>query len=213
MSAGSPLFTKVAGPNRLRLYEGVVDTTPLFPDGVLAERADGRAVGLEIRNRLEALSADAVLLIDLRTLQRADFFALRELLMALEMTCGKGQSSRYRVFAVDYSRAELLETIEMIARDRGIVLPLINASGEWRPIGKLTGTERNTLAAVVATEMITAAELATQCGIPISAASNRLRRLHALCLIRREERSISRGGREFLYCSLLPPPGVQWPSE
>src|SRR5579871_189495 len=201
MNDGSPSFSRIADPKLLWLHERTLDMAPLILAGVFAERAAARAAGVALRGRLEAMPAEEVILIDLLPLQRADFFALREWILALKLPCGAGRVNRYPIFAVDPSHPELIETLEMIARDRGIILPTINAAGEWRPIGKMTGAERNTLAAVLATEKTTAAELAARLGIPISAASNRLRRLHALCLIRREERSISRGGREFLYRS------------
>ena len=206
MSAGSHVFAR-SPERKLRWpYDSLPYTATLFADGALIERAVGRAVGLKLRASLESLPAESVLLIDLRRLHRADFFALRELIMALEMTCGRGRVSRYRAFAVDPSHTETLETLELIARDRDLLLPLVNAVGEWRFIGRLTAMERETLAIVLAAGTMTAAEISLRCSIPISAASNRLRRLHMLCLIRRRERAVSRGGREFLYSSLLAPP-------
>jgi predicted transcriptional regulator len=92
----------------------------------------------------------------------------------------------------------------MVARLGGDVIPVIDKTGARHNYGKLTKAERDTLKAVERYGRLTSRELRERLGMLPSAASNRLRRLHHLRLIRRDERAVpTSGGREFVYRPLV----------
>ena len=101
---------------------------------------------------------------------------------------------------------ELLATLEATATEQGIAVPLVLfPAGRPRTLGKLTKSERDTLELVERSGPVTAAELRSQVNLRTPSASNRLRRLYRLRLVRREERIVAeRGGREFIYQALAP---------
>jgi predicted transcriptional regulator len=74
----------------------------------------------------------------------------------------------------------------------------------------LTKAETSTLELIEMKGELTSKELRGEQGLLPSAASNRLRRLHHLRLIRREERAVpASGGREFVYRPLFQKGGVR----
>jgi hypothetical protein len=145
-----------------------------------------------------------VLLIDFTKLRQASYPALREVLSVVNVLRAAKHEEKYLVFYVDLRNRDLVESIEMIARARGHLIPVLDRSGDRHYFGKLTKAERDTLEVVEQHGALTSSELHHRSGLPPSAASNRLRRLHHLRLIRREERVVpASGGREFVYKPLV----------
>jgi hypothetical protein len=178
--------------------------------GVLAEGGDlfGRAVGQEISetiaDRLSRVPQDSVLLLDLRLVHRAAPSVVREVVSMLTGLRSSGFAGKYLLFHVDMAKQEFVDTLEMVARDQGSVIPVMDMAGGWHALGRLTVGERDTLALVLECEEVTSTQLSERLHLAMSAASNRLRRLHGLRLIRREERLLARGGgREFIYRPLI----------
>lgn len=145
-----------------------------------------------------------MLLIDLTKLRQASYPALREVLSVVEVLRTARHDEKYLVFYIDQRNRDLVESIEMIAQARGHLIRAIDRSGAWHNFGKLTKAERDTLEIVEQRGELTSRELHRRSGLLPSAASNRLRRLHYLRLIKREERVVPRsGGREFVYKPLV----------
>jgi hypothetical protein len=183
----------------------VLDIYSLTEEGHLLGYPVGRKIHALIDCRLLRLPRGSVLLVDLSRVRQVSHAALREMLSVFAAVRTAELEQRYLLLHVDVSNRELIESLEILARDRGDVIPVINQTGSWHVLGKLTKSERDTLSMVLEHEEMTSARLGAGLHLPASAASNRLRRLYELRLVQREERLISQhGGREFVYRSLIP---------
>ncbi|HVG34287.1 MAG TPA: hypothetical protein VM911_14550 [Pyrinomonadaceae bacterium] len=157
-----------------------------------------------INRKLRRLPGGSVLLVDLTRLREASYGSLKEVLSAVDLLREAKHHEKYLVFCIDQRNHDLIESIEMIARSRGHLIPVIGRNGDWHNLGKLTKAERDTLELVEKYGALTSKELHKRFGLLLSAASNRLRRLHHLRLIKREERVVpTSGGREFVYKPLV----------
>jgi hypothetical protein len=153
-----------------------------------------------VYQRLRLLPKEGLLVVDLTRLRQASHQALKEALHVLHVLRSAKFAERFLVFRVDARNRELVESMEMVARLDGDVIPAVGRDGARLNFGKLTGAERDTLKAVERFGELTSRELRERLGLLPSAASNRLRRLHHLRLIRRDERAVpGSGGREFVY--------------
>ena len=178
----------------------LLDISPMTTGGLLFGREAGHRIYKAVYQRLRQLPREGVLVVDLTRLRQASHQALKELLGVLHVLRSARFEERYLVFRVDARNRELSESIEMVARQGGEVIPAVVRDGLRLNFGKLTGAERDTLKAVERYGELTSRELRERLGLLPSAASNRLRRLHHLRLIRRDERAVSgSGGREFVY--------------
>ncbi len=76
--------------------------------------------------------------------------------------------------------------------------------GKLEILGEITKAQRDTLKIVIKKKEITSTELSTLFNIPINAASNRLKDLYSMKLVKRSERILPfTGGRQFIYRSLI----------
>jgi DNA-binding MarR family transcriptional regulator len=189
-----------AGP-----FDDRLDVSRLTTGGMLFGVAAGHKVFRAIFQRLRALPKGAALLVDLGGVRQASNQALKEVLSVVDVLRTAKFEERFLVFRVDERNRDLVEAIEMVARLGGDVIPAVDRAGTRYNFGKLTAAERDTLKAVERAGGLTSRELRERLGLLPSAASNRLRRLHHLRLIRRDERPVTvSGGREFVYRPLLP---------
>lgn len=174
--------------------------------GMLFGGEAGHRIYRAIFQRLRALPREGALLVDLSRVRQASNQALKEALSVVDVLRTAKFEERFLVFRVDTRNRDLVEAIEMVARLGRDVIPVIDRGGARHNFGKLTAAERDTLKAVERAGGLTSRELRERLGLLPSAASNRLRRLHHLRLIRRDERAVSvSGGREFVYRPLVPP--------
>jgi hypothetical protein len=167
---------------------------------MLFGREAGHKVYAAVYQRLRRLPKEGLLVVDLTRLRQASHQALKEALHVLHVLRSAKFEERFLVFRVDARNRELVESLEVVARLDGDVIPAVGRDGARLNFGKLTGAERDTLKAVERFGALTSRELRERLGLLPSAASNRLRRLHHLRLIRRDERAVpGSGGREFVY--------------
>lgn len=172
--------------------------------GMLFGGDAGHRVHRAIHQKLRHLPRKSVLLVDLGGVRQASNQALKEALAVVDVLRTSKFEERYIVFRVDTRNADLVDSIEMVARLGGDIIPVIDRAGARYNFGKLTKAERDTLKAVERYGELTSRELRERLGLLPSAASNRLRRLHHLRLIRRDERVVpTSGGREFVYRPLV----------
>ena len=181
-----------------------LDAARLTPDGVLYGRAAGRKLAEAIARELQHAARGTVLVVDLTKVRQASYAALKEMFSVLDLLRTMKLAERYLLFYVDARNEDLLEAVEVTALARRQMLPVIDRKGVWHNFGRLTKTERDTLELVEASDGLTSKDLQHRFALLASAASNRLRRLHDLRLIKREERVVARsGGREFVYLPLV----------
>lgn len=181
-----------------------LDANSLADEGYLLDRTAGRKVREAVARQLSRLPRGSVLLVDLSRLRRASYTALREVFSLVDLIRSPKFEGKYLVFCAGTRNLDLSESIEITVEARGSMIPLIDCKGEWHNFGKLTKAERETMEAVERRGRLTSLELRGQFGMLASAASNRLRRLHHLRLVMREEcDKPGSGGREFVYRPLF----------
>ncbi|HEX8721089.1 MAG TPA: MarR family transcriptional regulator [Pyrinomonadaceae bacterium] len=187
-------------------FEDRLDVSRLAPGGLLFGREAGHRVYKVAFQSLRRLPKEGVLLVDLSRVRQASNQALKEALSVVDVLRTAKFEERFILFLVDERNRDLCESVEIVARHGGDVLPAVGRGGARIHFGKLTAAERETLKAVERYGELTSRELRERLGLLPSAASNRLRRLHHLRLIRRDERAVSgSGGREFVYRPLVRP--------
>lgn len=200
----TPRTTGKRDPARAERFADRLNVGAMAAGGVLFGGEAGHRVHRAIHQKLRGLPRKGVLLVDLGAVRQASNQALREALAVVDVLRTSKFEERYIVFRVDTRNGELVESIEMVARLGRDVIPVIDKAGARHNYGKLTKAERDTLKAVERFGELTSRELRERLGLLPSAASNRLRRLHHLRLIRRDERVVpTSGGREFVYKPLV----------
>ncbi|HEY0173368.1 MAG TPA: MarR family transcriptional regulator [Pyrinomonadaceae bacterium] len=204
MSRKPPTRKRAAA--RAGAFTDRLDVAPMTTGGMIFGGEAGHRIYRAIFRRLRALPREGALLVDLSRVRQASNQALKEALSVVDVLRTAKFEERFLVFLVDTRNRDLVEAIEMVARLGRDVIPVIDRGGARHNFGKLTAAERDTLKAVERSGGLTSRELRERLGLLPSAASNRLRRLHHLRLIRRDERAVSvSGGREFVYRPLVPP--------
>jgi hypothetical protein len=180
------------------------DLYPLTEGGNLLGLHIGQAIHELITSRLLGLPRGSILLIDLSQVRQASHTALRQVLSALATVRDTEMEERYLLFHVDMDNQDLVQSLQILARDQKYVIPVVNRTGSWHAFGRLTKSERDTLEIVLKYQEVTSTQLANRLHLLTSAASNRLRRLYMLRLVQRQEQLIAgTGGREFVYRPLF----------
>lgn len=93
-----------------------------------------------------------------------------------------------------------VKNFEGVLSLRGIKLPLlaVEATGEWKIMGKLEDSLIETLNLIHLHGRLTASDLMSQLDMAVNTASTRLKRLHNLHLVRRES-EVSERGLQYIY--------------
>jgi hypothetical protein len=191
-------------PGLRRQFADTVEVGSPAEAGTLVGGAVGQRLYDVIPSRLRRLPQGSILLVDLRAVRQASHAALREILSVLPAVRTSEFEAKYLLFHIALENEELVESLQVVARDQGEVIPVLGATGSWHAFGKLTKAEQDTLEAVLAIGEVTAAQISQRFHLPVSAASNRLRRLYTRRLVQREQRLIpGTGGREFVYQPLF----------
>lgn len=94
------------------------------------------------------------------------------------------------------------ENIHVALERKRLPALLVHPDGTWECLGTITPHLRETLLLLAERRRISARELMGVLGLELTAASTRLGSLHRLRLVRRRERAIDEGGREFVYEAL-----------
>ncbi|HEX8281800.1 MAG TPA: MarR family transcriptional regulator [Pyrinomonadaceae bacterium] len=207
MSRKPPIRKRAAAAGA---FTDSLDVSQMTTGGMLFGVGAGHRIYAAIFRRLRALPKEGLLLVDLSRVRQASNQALKEALSVVDVLRTAKFEERFLVFRVDTRNRDLVDAVETVARLGRDVIPVIDKAGARHNFGKLTAAERDTLKAVERSGGLTSREMRERLGLLPSAASNRLRRLHHLRLIRREERAVSvSGGREFVYRPLVPPPAAR----
>lgn len=191
-------------PPNITAIAAVFDVLAHLDSDMLVRRADGEELGRKLRERFQTLHPGQVLVVDFSGVRVTGFFALQD---ALTVLCtavpGRVTEEKFVVIRADEGNSDLFEALHLIGRQRNCVIPSISTAGRWRLAGKLTHAERATLESVMDAGALTASQLQKRLHLLPSAASNRLRKLFQMRIVRREERIRDiHGGREFVYMPL-----------
>jgi hypothetical protein len=179
----------------------VIDVCREATDGGTAHlvtRETGAAVRSAIVRRLAALEERAVLLLDFSGVGIIDFSCADECLAKLVLRLNAGEYGE-KYLCIEGLGPSQRENIQVALERKKLPALLLGSDGTLECFGSLTPYLRETLQFVLSRGAVSARELADALGLELTAASTRLINLHRLRLVRRRERPIGDGGREFVY--------------
>jgi len=173
----------------------------------LVTRETGQTVRAFIARELEALAAGSVMTLDFSGVGIIDFSCADECLAKLvtRLIAGEFGEKYLRLAGLGESQRE---NIHVALERKRLPALLVRPDGSWECLGTITPHLRETLRLLVARGGISAREMVGLLGLELTTSSTRLGSLHRLRLVRRHERIIGDGGREFVYEGLVPGEGV-----
>ncbi|HWR97949.1 MAG TPA: hypothetical protein VN317_05955 [Candidatus Methanoperedens sp.] len=173
----------------------------------LVTRETGAAVRAAVAERLLGLERGEVLILDFAGVGIIDFSCADECLAKLVLRLNAGEYGERYLCLTGLGESQR-ENIQVALERKKLPALLLGTGSSWELLGNLTPHLRETLRLVVERDGMSARELADLRGIELTAASTRLINLHRLRLVRRRERAMEEGGREFVYESLPQSQGV-----
>ncbi len=172
-------------------------------DGNLLKRRLGEKIHLDLRGELRALPDGGILFLDIRRVKFATSSCLNEILRVFDESKSPEFNSKFVLLRANFRNEELIDCLNYVIKDKGIVVPAIDEEDNWQLIGDLSKALRDTLEFVREKTGVTSTQVSSYFEIPLSAASNRLKQLYEMKLTRREEETVSEsGGRQFVYQAL-----------
>ncbi len=170
----------------------------------LLSREQGRRIFQRIEEELRTLSEGGILLLDLRNISYATVACLIEILYILDVPRERGFQDKYVILRSDSRNRDLNDCLTLALKEKGKAVSLVDESGKCRVLGELTKAQRDTLEIIRDRREATSTEISKLLNIPINAASNRLKDLYDMKLVKREEKILpGTGGRQFVYRRIL----------
>jgi hypothetical protein len=164
----------------------------------LVTRETGAAVRAAIAERLQSLDRGGVLTLDFSGVGIIDFSCADECLAKLVLRLSAGEYGEKYLCLTGLGESQR-ENIQVALERKKLPALLLGAGSAWECLGTLTPHLRETLRLVAERSGMSARELADLLGLELTAASTRLINLHRHRLVRRRERPMAEGGREFVY--------------
>jgi len=173
----------------------------------LVTRETGQAVRSFIARELTAMAAGGVMTLDFSGVGIIDFSCADECLAKLvtRLIAGEYGEKYLRLSGLGESQRE---NIHVALERKRLPALLVHPDGSWDCLGTITPHLRETLHLLIARGRISAREMVGLLDLELTTSSTRLGSLHRLRLVRRRERTIGDGGREFVYEGLVPGEGV-----
>jgi DNA-binding transcriptional ArsR family regulator len=166
----------------------------------LLSREQGRRISQRIEEELRRLPEGGILLLDLRNISYATAACLIEILSILDVPGERELQDKYVVLKSDSRNRDLNDCLTLALKERSKAILWVDEKGNCRVLGELTKAQRDTLEIIRNRREATSTEISELLKIPINAASNRLKDLYDMKLVKREERILScTGGRQFVY--------------
>lgn len=168
----------------------------------LVTRETGQTVRSFIARELLALEAGRVMTLDFSGVGIIDFSCADECLAKLvtRLIAGEYGEKYLRLAGLGESQRE---NIHVALERKRLPALLVHPDGSWDCLGTITPHLRETLQLLVARGHISAREMVGALDLELTTSSTRLGSLHRLRLVRRRERIIEDGGREFVYEALV----------
>jgi hypothetical protein len=173
----------------------------------LVTRETGAAVRAVIVERLQALERGGILNLDFTGVGIIDFSCADECLAKLVLRLNAGEYGDKYLCLSGLGESQR-ENIQVALERKKLPALLLGAGSSWECLGTLTPHLRETLRLVAERSGMSARDLADLLGLELTAASTRLINLHRHRLVRRRERPMGEGGREFVYEALHQSPGL-----
>ncbi|MCE5196033.1 MAG: hypothetical protein LLG09_02745 [Negativicutes bacterium] len=175
----------------------MADFTP-----VLVTRKIGKAVKDLLAVNLQASGEPEVLILDFREIQILDFSCADECIAKLLIEiCGDFFGPK--ALLLSNLSEDQLENVAAALSQRNLVICYLSG-GQLRILGELKEPLAATLDVLNQNKTVTAREIADLMQIAINTASNRLSELSKRGLSLRRNDMPAAGGKQYLYCSILP---------
>ncbi|MCC6190549.1 MAG: hypothetical protein IT318_16090 [Anaerolineales bacterium] len=162
-----------------------------------------REMGEVARRRLAEVVSEVpegeALLLDFPANQLIDASFADECLIELQKALASGQFGNRGLVLKGLTDDSVLNIESAISlQDLKMAFLTVDAADKWKPIGRLEKSLHETLQLVARVGKLTAPELAKRRKLAINGASNRLKRLYDLRLVRREH-EVSASGLQYIY--------------
>jgi len=170
--------------------------------GHLVTRETGREVRSFIGRELGDAFPGSLTTLDFSGVGIIDFSCADECLakVVTRLIAGEYGDKYLRLSGLGESQRE---NIHVALERKRLPAILVGGPGGWDCLGTVPPHLRETLRLVVSRGGLSAREMVGVLGLELTAASTRLGSLHRLRLVRRRERTIGDGGREFVYEGLV----------
>jgi DNA-binding transcriptional ArsR family regulator len=178
----------------------------------LLSRKQGQRILEAIKKELNKLPLGGVLLLDFQNIRYATPACLVEFLIVFNGTSNASAKApmqrefhdKYLILKLESANYDLKDSLDFVLKERNSAVPSLDENGNRKVLGELTKARKDTLEIVRESGGVTSTEISRLFNIPINAASNRLRDLYNMKLVKREERILtSTGGRQFVYRCIL----------
>ncbi len=168
----------------------------------LVTRETGRAARASFARELGSLPAGSVMTLDFSGVGIIDFSCADECLAKLvtRLIAGEYGEKYLRLTGLGESQRE---NIHVALERKRLPALLVRPDGSWDCLGTITPHLRETLLLLAERRRMSAREMVGLLELELTASSTRLGSLHRLRLVRRQERAIDEGGREFVYEALV----------
>lgn len=174
----------------------------------LVTRETGRAVRAVIARELEAMAQGSVMTLDFSGVGIVDFSCADECLAKLvtRLIAGEYGEKYLRLTGLGESQRE---NIQVALERKRLPALLVHPDESWDCLGTITPHLHETLRLVMAHRRMSAREMVGLLALELTTSSTRLGSLHRQRLVKRRERVIGEGGREFVYEGLVQAAGSE----
>lgn len=159
----------------------------------------GKKILEKIHKELNNLPMERVLLLDFSNIRYATSDCLTEILNVIDRLKRWEFKDKYILLKLKSTNVSLMNTFCLVLKEKRTVIPSIDEKKNLKFLGKLTKCQKETIDLIKKEGKTTSNDISKLLDIPISAASNRLKDLYNQKLLMREEKTLSTGGREFIY--------------
>lgn len=167
----------------------------------LVTRETGRAVRAVLAREILALPPGSVMTLNFNGVGIIDYSCADECLAKLVSRLIAGEYGEKYLLLTGLGESQR-ENIDVALARKRLPALLVCDDGSWDCLGTITPHLSETLRLVVGRRGVSARDLVGLLSLELTTSSTRLGSLHQRRLVRRRERIIEEGGREFVYESL-----------
>jgi hypothetical protein len=168
----------------------------------IVTRETGRKIRAAAARRLQEMEGGGLLTLDFSGTGIIDYSCADEFVAKLltRLIAGEYGERYLRLANLNPSQKE---NIDVALERKRLPSILVNPDRTWQCLGTIKPYLYETLNIVMSRERVSARDLSALLKIELNTSSTRLINLHRQRLVRRRERTISEGGREFVYAGLV----------